>query len=77
MLRSMLFSPEQIVSHALVEPVTREPVLFFLNGLYQLSSFYLALVFFSSFLFPPIFPILSFLIIMKISSILIDYLPII
>lgn len=42
----MLFSPEQIVSHALVEPVTREPVLFFLNGLHQLSSFYLALVFF-------------------------------
>ena len=60
MLGSMLFSPEQIVSHAFVEPVTREPVLFFLNGLHQLSSFYLALFFFSSFLFPPIFPFLSF-----------------
>ena len=64
MLGSVLFSPEQIVCHAFVEPISREPVLFFLNGLPQLRSFYLALFFFfffSSFLFPPIFPFLSFL----------------
>ena len=46
MLGSVLFSPEQIVCHAFVEPISREPVLFFLNGLPQLRSFYLALFFF-------------------------------
>ena len=61
MLGSVLFSPEQIVHHAFVEPITREPVLFFLNGLSQLRSFYLALFFFFFLLFSSLLFFLFFL----------------
>lgn len=75
MLGSVLFSPEQIVSHAFVAPITREPVLFFLMAFTSsvLSTWPWFFFFFS---LPSYFP-WSFFLIMQISSILIDYLPVI